>query len=430
MNLNFYLKLAKKELFTLCRSLTGEGNLQTLKILKKYEKKLVIKKFTSGKKVFDWKIPKEWVIKKAEVSDKFGNKIINFKDNNLKVIGYSQPKKKIISKDELLKKIFTLPNQPNAIPYITSYYKKRWGFCITHNDKKLIQKRYKKNDKFKICIESKFKKGKLVYGEYLIKGKSNQEILISTYICHPSMANDNLSGIIVAMSLISHFKKIKDLKKTIRFIFIPETIGSIAYINENLSELKSKVIGGYNLSCIGDDRVHSMILSKYGNSTSDKSLLEVYKKLNIKPKIYSFLKRGSDERQFNSPGVDLSITGICRSKYSNYPEYHTSMDNFNIVSLKGLSGGFKIAKQAIEILQKKIIPLSTVTCEPQLGKRGLYPTFSKKNAKYLSGLLVSDFLQYSDGKNELSEIAKYLKISNKEAVKLKDILRKKKLISI
>ena len=158
MNLNFYLKLAKKELFTLCRSLTGEGNLQTLKILKKYEKKLVIKKFTSGKKVFDWKIPKEWVIKKAEVSDKFGNKIINFKDNNLKVIGYSQPKKKIISKDELLKKIFTLPNQPNAIPYITSYYKKRWGFCITHNDKKLIQKRYKKNDKFKICIESKFKK--------------------------------------------------------------------------------------------------------------------------------------------------------------------------------------------------------------------------------------------------------------------------------
>ena len=158
MNLNFYLKLAKKELFTLCRSLTGEGNLQTLKILKKYEKKLVIKKFTSGKKVFDWKIPKEWVIKKAEVSDKFGNKIINFKDKNLKVIGYSQPKKKIISKDELLKKIFTLPNQPNAIPYITSYYKKRWGFCITHNDKKLIQKRYKKNDKFKICIESKFKK--------------------------------------------------------------------------------------------------------------------------------------------------------------------------------------------------------------------------------------------------------------------------------
>ena len=230
------------------------------------------------------------MIKKAEVSDKFGNKIINFKDNNLKVIGYSQPKKKIISKDELLKKIFTLPNQPNAIPYITSYYKKRWGFCITHNDKKLIQKRYKKNDKFKICIESKFKKGKLVYGEYLIKGKSNQEILISTYMCHPSMANDNLSGIIVAMSLISHFKKIKDLKKTIRFIFIPETIGSIAYINENLSELKSKVIGGYNLSCIGDDRVHSMILSKYGNSTSDKSLLEVYQKLNIKPKSYSFRK--------------------------------------------------------------------------------------------------------------------------------------------
>ena len=430
LNLNFYYKVAKKKLFNLCRSLTGHGNLTTLKTLQKYEKNLKIKHFNSGQRVFDWSIPSKWIIKKAEVIDKFGKKIIDFNKNNLHLIGYSHSKNKIVARDELLKNISSLPKQVNAIPYITSYYKKRWGFCLTQKEKNQIKIKYKKNDKFKVTINSKFKKGKLHYGECVIKGKSSQEILISTYICHPSMANDNLSGIIVSMALISYFKKVKNLKKTIRFLFIPETIGSIAYINKNLPELKSKVIGGYNLCCIGDDRAHSMILTKYGNSISDKSLLEVYKKLKIKPKIYSFLTRGSDERQFNSPGVDLNLTGICRSKYSNYPEYHTSLDNFDIVSLKGLNGGFKIAKQAIEVLQKKIIPISVVTCEPQLGKRGLYPTFSKKNAKYLSGIRVSDFLQFSDGKNELSTIAKYMKISNKEALQFKDLLKKKKLISL
>ena len=202
--------------------------------------------------------------------------------------------------------------------------------------------------------------GNLNYGELVLKGSSKQEILISTYLCHPSMANNELSGPIVSMSLIEYFTKIKKLDKTIRFLFIPETIGSIVYLSKNLLDLKNNVIGGYNLSCIGDERMHSCMLSKYENSPSDKSLIEAYKKLKIKYKRFSFLKRGSDERQFNSPGIDIPITSIFRTKYAEYPEYHTSLDDFKLVTLKGISGGFKVASNAIKILLKKIIPKNIV----------------------------------------------------------------------
>ena len=247
-----------------------------------------------------------------------------------------------MGRDELINKLFSLKKQPNAIPYITSYYEKRWGFCMSYNQLKKLKNNYKKKDKFKVVIKSSFnKKGFLNYGELVLKGKSADEILVSTYICHPSMANNELSGPIVSMSLINYFKKIKNLNKSIRFIFIPETIGSIAYIYQNFSKLKDRVIGGYNLSCIGDERNHSCILSKYENSPSDDSLIEAYKKLKIKKyKIYSFLKRASDERQFNSPGIDLKITSIFRTKYGEFPEYHTSLDNFNVVTLKGIKGGY------------------------------------------------------------------------------------------
>ena len=225
-------------------------------------------------------------------------------------------------------------------------------FCASHQKKKEIEKQYKNNDKFKIFINSNFdKKGFLNYGELLLKGKSDDEILISTNICHPSMANNELSGPIVSMSLIDYFKK--KLAKSIRFLFLPETIGAITYINKNLNILKKNVIAGYNLSCIGDERNHSCILTKYKNTQADKSLIEAYKKLRLKYKIYSFLERGSDERQFNSPGIDLPIALVCRTKFQKYPEYHTSLDNFKIVTLKGVNGGFKVIKAAIEILQKK-----------------------------------------------------------------------------
>ena len=440
MSIKKYYQLGKNVLYPICRSLTGAGVRKTLRVIKQEFPELKIKNISSGSKVFDWKVPPEWNIDNAYVLDKDNKKIIDFKKNNLHLVGYSIPIDKVVSKKELLDKIQVLPKQPNAIPYSTSYYSKYWGFCLSFNEKKKIIKTYNDHDKFKVIIKSKLNpKGKLNYGELILKGKSKEEILISTYICHPSLANNEMSGNIVSMCLINHFKKYKYLEKTIKFIFIPETIGSIAYLSKNLPYLKSNVIGGYNLTCIGDDRQHSCMLSKYENSPSDRSLIEAYKKLKIKYKKYPFILRGSDERQFNSPGIDLPISSIMRSMYGTYPEYHTSLDNFKVVTMKGITGGYSVVRNAIEILLKKIIPKYKVLCEPQLGKRNLYPKISLKNYKVASvkkwnnrmgdSIYYLHFLQYSDGKNDLESISKLLSIKKNKALKIYNFLKKNKLVT-
>ena len=429
MNLDKYYTLGKKKLFPICRSITGNGIKKTLSIIKREFPKLKIIKIKSGTKVFDWKVPPEWNIFDAYVTDKNNKKLIDFKKNNLHLVGYSTPMHKTITKDELFKHLYTLPNNSKAIPYATSYYQKNWGFCVNYDDYNFIKKKYKKNDKFNIFINSQLKNnGSLVYGELILKGLSKQEILISTYICHPSMANNELSGPIVSMSLINNFSKVKSLKKTLRFVFIPETIGSISFLNKNLKQLKKKIIGGYNLTCIGDNKNHSCILTKYENTLADKALLEAYRTLKIKYKKYSFLERGSDERQYNSPGVDLPIASIFRSKYGKYKEYHTSLDNFDLVTKEGLKGGYKVAKKAIDILLNKTVPKNLVICEPQMGKKNLYPGLSitRKNYSYKH---LMNFLQYCDGKNDLQSISKIIKLSLKQVLKIFKLLKKNKLVT-
>jgi aminopeptidase-like protein len=423
-----YYNLGKHRLFPICRSITGSGVRKTLKIIQKEFPKLKIKNIKSGTKVFDWNVPPEWNVTDAYITDKNGLKIIDFKKNNLHLFGYSTPLKKTLTKKNLFKNLYFLKNQPSAIPYITSYYKKRWGFCVSYNEFKRLDKKYYLKDKFRVVINSRFEKnGNLNYGELILNGRSKQEILISTYICHPSMANNELSGPIVSMALINHFKK-KRLNKTLRFIFIPETIGSISYLSMNLNYLKKNIIGGYNLSCIGDDRLHSCMFSKYKNSPSDEALIEAYKKLKINNyKVYSFLKRGSDERQYNSPGVDLRISSIFRTKYGEYPEYHTSLDNFNLVTLRGVTGGFNVAKTAIEIMLKSIYPKNKIICEPQMSKRGLYPTLSTKNEKKLTRNYMN-FLQYADGYNSLKKISYLIKLDLISVKKINVILQKSGLI--
>ena len=429
MTIKKYYNIAKTKLFPITRSLTGKGVKKTLNIIQKEFPKLKIKGFKSGTKVFDWNIPEEWNVTDAYITDKYNNKIVNFKKNNLHLVGYSIPINKEITKKELFKNLYFLKDQPKAIPYITSYYKRRWGFCISYNEYKILDKRYSLNDKFKVVINSNLnKKGNLNYGELILKGKSKKEILISTYICHPSMANNELSGPIVSMGLINYFKN-KKLNKTLRFVFIPETIGSISYLSKNLKYLKENVIGGYNLSCIGDERQHSCMFSKYQNSPSDEAVIEAYKLLKIKNyKVYPFLKRGSDERQYNSPGIDLKISSIFRSKYGEFPEYHTSLDNFNLVTLKGCIGGFNVAKKSIEILLERIYPKCKIMCEPQMGKRGLYPTLSTKNENKLTRSYM-DFLQYADGTNSLEKISNLIKLDLKSVRKIYQILFKNFLIS-
>lgn len=416
-----------KKIFRINRSITGDGLRKTLFYIKTELKNLKIFEIKSGTKVYDWNVPPEWNVKKAYVEDKNKKKIIDIKNNNLHLVGYSTPRRLYLKKKDLLLRIHTLEKQPEAIPYITSYYKKYWGFCASYNLIKKIKKNYSDNDKFFINIESSFKKkGNLTYGELLIPGRSKQEILISTYICHPQMANNELSGPMVSIALAKYFKN-KVNEKSLRFIFIPETIGSITFLKKNINKIKKNIIGGYVLSCIGDERSYSFMPTKYGNSISDIAAKKAFKKLKIKYKQYSFLERGSDERQFNSPGIDLPVASILRSKYGEYPEYHTSLDNFKLVTKKGLNGGFKVAKEAIEIIMNDIVPVSRFLCEPKLQKKNLYESLSTGSGTPDSSKIL-DFLQYADGKNNIADISKYIKQSLANTYAIYSLLVKNKLL--
>lgn len=440
--MNDLIKIGKK-IFHLNRSLTGKDNLKTLKIFKNYLPILKIKFFKPGKKVYDWTIPNEWNVKEAYIKDKSGTKIVNFDNNCLHLMSYSRKINKRINKINLLKKLYTNKRLKNAIPYVTSYYKKNWGFCITENQKQKIKKKYKDNDTFKIVIDTSFKRnGRMHYGEIFIPGKTKKEILISTYICHPSMANNELSGPLVSLALAKYFSR-RSNKRGIRFIFIPETIGAIAYIQKNFIKLKKNVIGGYVLTCIGDEKNYSMLYSKYGNSISDEAAIDSFKKLKIKYKSYNFLERGSDERQFNSPKINLGISSLMRSKYGKFKEYHTSLDVFGkVVTLKGLKGGYKLAKYSIISLMSKENnnmkleisknnPLSKITCEPFLTKRNLVKSVSNLSSGNTISKLRRDilnFLQYSDGTNNIISIAKQVKLNQKRIDKIFKICKKFKLL--
>ena len=288
------LKLAKK-IFPLNRSLTGKGNLETLRILKQVNPLLKIFKFRTGKNVFDWKIPKVWDVKSAYIITPENKKICDFKKNNLHLVGYSAPINKKIRLSKLEKNLFSIPKLPKAIPYVTSYYKKNWGFCIAHNERRKLS-----DGIYNVKIDTSFKNGYLHYGQIFIKGRLKKEIIFSTYICHPSMANNEISGIVVAIYL-SNFIKKKKRKFSYRIIFAPETIGAIAFISKNLEKLKKNVVSGYILTCVGDQRAYSFVPSRNSNSLSNKIAIKTLKKISPKVKYYKWKDRRSDERQYCSP---------------------------------------------------------------------------------------------------------------------------------
>lgn len=391
-----------KRLFPICRSITGNGVRETLKILKEYIP-IKIYEVSSGSKVFDWTIPKEWNIKNAYIENKNGEKIVDFQENNLHVVSYSIPVNKTIYLKDLQKHLYSLEKQPDAIPYITSYYKELWGFCISHKKRLGLKK-----GKYHVFIDSELKKGSLTYGELIIPGASKKEIFLSTYICHPSMANNELSGPSVTTFLAKWISS-KPRNFTYRIIFIPETIGSITYLSKNLNIMKKNIVAGFNITCVGDERQYSYLPSKRGDTLTDKVALNVLKFKHPNFIKYSYLERGSDERQYNSPGVDLPVASIMRSKYNTYPEYHTSLDNLKLVTPKGLYGAYDVLKECITLIENNSKYKINCLCEPQLGKRGLYPTISTKN----SGLQVRDmmnFIAYADGSRDLIEISNNINV--------------------
>tara|TARA_B110000971_G_C20021912_1_gene506785 strand:+ start:305 stop:1567 length:1263 start_codon:yes stop_codon:yes gene_type:complete len=414
-NINL-MKIAKK-IFPFNRSLTGNGTLKTLKFFKTINNQISIKSVKSGQKVFDWKIPNEWNANFAYFEDEEKKKYCDFKKNNLHLLGYSVKKKVRLSYNELIKKIHFIKNKPNSIPYVTSYYKKDWGFCLSYRDFKKLNKKHK----FFVNIDTKLKKGLMHYGELTIKGKSKKQILIVSYVCHPSMANNELSGPLVALKLSKILKK---SKYTIKIIFIPETIGAIYYIKKNLNELKRNLIAGINLSCVGDDKNFSFISSVNENTYSDLIIRRVLE--NQKFKKFSFEKRGSNERQFGCQNLNLPFVTLCRSRFGDYKEYHTSLDNLNIISNKSLNGSVKIVKKFVEEIQRNQIFTKDILCEPFLFKYNLINNVSKfEKAKNRD---VKNICAYTNKNIDIKELKNKFKINDTKLKKIIKELSRKKII--
>lgn len=420
-----------KKLFPICRSITGNGFRESLEILNKELNNIMnIHQIKSGTSVFDWTVPDEWNIKDAYIITPDGKKICDFKKNNLHIMNYSTPINQEMSLSELDSHLYSLPDMEDAIPYVTSYYKKRWGFCISHKERLKL-----KNGIYKVFIDSSHNpNGVLNYADFVIpaNNKTDDEILISTYLCHPSMVNNEISGPVVATYLAKWILENKDtlnLKYNYRFVFIPETIGSICYLSKNLIQLQKNVKAGFNLSCLADNLAYSLIHTPCSNTLSDKAAMHVLKdKKNFKE--YDFLDSGSDERQYCSPLINLPICGICRSKYNEYTQYHTSLDDLNFINnAEGLENSLDTMIEIIKTIETNQIYISNVFCEPNLGKRGLYPTLSiLKNDK--SSYYYRKFIALCDGKNDCIDIAERLGIKAYELKKVALTLLEKKLIRI
>ena len=419
--MNNQLKKWAKDLFPLNRSLAGKYNRSTLNYIKKnINKNFKIKKVKSGKKVFTWTIPKEYLITKGILKDEDGKIICDIKNNNLHVIVNSISVNKWVNYNELKKHIFFSKKILNAIPYVTSYYKKNWGFCLS---KKEFLKLDKKK-KYKAEIKSKFISGNMNYAELLIKGRSKKEILICSYICHPSLANNELSGIL-SIAMLS--KIIKKSKYSIRLLLIPETIGAIYYINKKIKFLKKNLIAGFNLTCVGINGPYTLLSSITEDTYADKIVRRVGSKYANFQKL-SFMKRGSNERQFGCQNLNFPFVTICRKRFGDYKEYHTSADNLKILNYQTISDTVNFIRKITDEINKNKIYKKNNFCEPFLSKNNLISSLATiENMRKLDRKSISNFLAYVDKSNDLVSLKEKLKIKNIN--KIAKILEKNKLIT-
>lgn len=381
------------------RSLTGPGFKKTLEYLGALNPELEQLHFSTGSSSFDWEVPQEWDIRDAFIEHiDSGERFAEFSTLNLHLVGYSEPVDTTMSLEELKSRIYTQPDQRDWVPYVTSYYRRTWGFCMSENQKAALPE-----GDYRVVIDSDLFDGEMLLADAVLPGTKEKEIFFSTYICHPSMVNNELSGPVLSAALMKFVKnEIKSPRFSYRFALLPETIGSLTYLQENLDHLKSHVLCGFVLSCVGDERAYSHVQSRMGNSLADRALEAAFVGLpNVKR--YSFLERGSDERQYCAPGIDLPVAGFCRSKYGEYPEYHTSADNFDVVTEEGLAGSYAVMTAIIRAFELGLYPKVGVLGEPQLGKRDLYPTTSQRNT-YSDIRTRMDVLAYSDGQHSIFDI--------------------------
>jgi len=387
-----------RDLMPLNRSITGDGVRQTLAYLKERLPGLSIHDVPSGSPAFDWTVPDEWNVREAYLEHESGERFADFSRHNLHLVGYSEPVDQWLTLDELQPHLYSLEAQADAIPYVTRYYQRGWGFCLSHTERQRM-----KPGRYRAVIDATLQPGHLTYADLLIPGESEQEVLLSTYMCHPSMANNELSGPAMVTALGRWLGEAKR-KYSYRLVFVPETIGSIVYLSRNLETMKANTIAGFQITCVGDDRAYSYLESRLGNTYADRILRHVLHHHAGDYDCYDFTNRGSDERQYCSPGVDLPVATFCRSKFGTYPEYHTSLDDLSVVSPAGLQGAFDVMQKCIEAIEINARFLATVPCEPRFGKHGLYPNVDTVG----SGVDIRplrDLYAYSDGDHDVLDIA-------------------------
>ena len=387
-----------RDLYPICRSITGEGIRASLQILQQFVP-LELHEAPTGTRVFDWTVPREWNIRDAYVKNRHGERVIDFRRHNLHVVNYSVPFHGRLTLDELSSHLYTLPEQPDWIPYRTSYYRETWGFCISHNQFLSLEK-----GEYEVCVDTSLEPGALTYGELYLAGQSTDEVLISCHCCHPSLANDNLSGMVVSAFLARELRT-RPRRYSYRFLFIPGTIGAITWLATNEQRTKN-IRHGLVIACVGDAGCMHYKKSRRDDAEIDKAVIHVLRHSGQEFRVLDFSPYGYDERQYCSPGFNLPVGSLTRTPHGRYPEYHTSADNLDFVRPEYLADSLDKYLAVVNLLEHNRKYLNTQPkCEPQLGKRGLYGTFGGRKDADQHELAMLWVLNLSDGNHTLLEIA-------------------------